>query len=258
MTRNQIEYWKLKQEEKASERTARIQSRYNRETVAETKRANLAREREINRANVVNAQIQRSYNQAQKNHWDWSRAETAAHNRRMEEIDTMRAESEQQYRQQSLANEQARIGLGYYQSAASLEGQKYAAGASYANVAMMDRANIARQAEINRSNLANEAIASENAQTRKLESYSGMLTSQTNAQNAATRAREQALEERKWNQAQLPKTQAETELLAQQALTQTAQRDRWTEQSHVERVNAFSNFLGGATKWATMIGGKVQ
>lgn len=258
MTRNQIEYWKLKQEEKASERTARIQSRYNRDSIAETKRANLARERETNRANTINFQLQRRRDEAQKNHWDWSRAETAAHNRRSEEIDTMRAEIDKQYKEQSVANEQARIGLGYYQSASALEGQKYAAGASYANVAMMDRANVARQAEINRSNLINEALASDSMQTRRIESYSGMMNAQTNAQNAATRAREQALDEKKWNQALLPKTMSEIELLGQQAQTQSAQRDRWGEQSHVERINAFSNVMGNLTKWTGVIGGMIQ
>lgn len=249
MTRNQIEYWKLEHEKEASARTARIQSRYNRESIAETKRANRARERETQRANTINFALQKARDEAQKNHWDWSRAETAAHNR---ELENLTAQSNQTYRdnfERQAALDQQHINLGYYQSQSSLEGSKYAAGAQYANVAMMDRANIARQAEINRSNLITESISQQQADTRRLESYSGMINAQTNAQNAATRAREQALDERKWNTALLPKTQAEVELLGQQAQTSAAQRDRWGEQSHVERVNAFTNAIGSIGKF---------
>lgn len=248
MTRNQIEYWKLKQEEKASERTARIQSRYNRETIAETKRANKARERENQRANTVNFALQRARDEAQKNHWDWSRAETAAHNREQERLSNLQISNEAAYRSEMARLEGERVNLGYYQSASALEGQKYAAGASYANVAMMDRANVARQAEINRSNLINESISQQREDTSRLNAYSNLQNAGVNATNAATRAREQALEEKKWNTALLPKTTAETELLAQQALTSSAQRDRWGEQSHVERVNAFTNLLGNVGK----------
>lgn len=248
MTRNQIEYWKLKQEEKASERTARIQSRYNRETIAETKRANRAREREAQRANTVNFALQRARDEAQKNHWDWSRAETAAHNREQERLSNLQITNDATYRSEMARLEGERVNLGYYQSASALEGQKYAAGANYANVAMMDRANVARQAEINRSNLINESISQQREDTSRLNAYSNLQNAGVNATNAATRAREQALEERKWNTALLPKATAETELLAQQALTSSAQRDRWGEQSHVERVNAFTNLLGNVGK----------
>lgn len=253
MTRNQIEYWKLKHEERASERSARIQARYNRESVAEQKRANLARERETQRANTINFALQKARDEAQKNHWDWSRAETAAHNRRSEELTAEQNATYRQNYERQHQLEQQRIDLGYYQSQASLEGTKYAAGANYANVAMMDRANIARQAEINRSNLVTEDINQQNAQTRSLEAKSGMLNAQANVQNAATRAREQVLDATKWNVAQLPKTRMETELLAQQAQSQIAQRDRWTEQSHVERVNAFSNTLGALGRIAGQV-----
>lgn len=260
MTRNQIEYWKLKEEEKASARTARIQSRYNRESIAETKRANRARERETQRANTINFALQKARDEAQKNHWDWSRAETAAHNR---ESERLQSEMNQTYAQNFQAQQQLerdRQALGYYQSAASLEGAKYAAGASYANVAMLDRANVARQEEINRANLVNEALQADRVYVESLNAKTSMLNAQANQSRAATEARKQALEGQKWNTALLPKTQAETELLGQQALTSSAQRDRWTEQSHVDRVNAFTNILGNVGKIAstTLLKGAVK
>lgn len=254
MTRNQIEYWKTQYEKRASERTARIQSNYNAKVTAETKRANLARERETRRANTINFALQKARDEAQKNHWDWSRAETAAHNREQEKLTAQMNETYRQNFEAQRNLDQQRIDLGYYQSAASLEGTRYAAGAQYANVAMMDRANVARQAEINRSNLVTESIQSKQADTQHLNALTGMVNAQTNAENAATRARELVLDATKWNTAQLPKTQAETELLGQQALTSAAQRDRWGEQSHVERVNAFTNLLGNATKVVAMKG----
>lgn len=244
MTKNQIEYWKSENEKKASERTARIQRAYNEKVTAETERANRARERETNRANTINFALQAKRDEAQKNHWDWSRAETAAHNRRSEELETQRLQQDYEYRQQSLTLEQERQALGYYQAASSLEGAKYAAGASYANVAMMDRANVARQAEINRSNLVNEQLQSEAQHTQLLNTLTNMKDAETRAANAATARQQANLDALKWNTALLPKTQAETELLGQQAATSAAQRDRWTEQSHVERVNAFTNVLG--------------
>lgn len=244
MTRNQIEYWKLKHEEKASARTARIQRRYNDQMVSETKRANLARERETNRANTINFALQAKRDEAQKNHWDWSRAETAAHNRETERIQSATQMANQAYQERQSVLDESRVALGYYQSASALEGQKYAAGASYANVAMMDRANVARQAEINRANLINESLQAQAQDTAERNSWTNRLNAQSNMTDSATRARQQVLEERKWNTAYLPKATAEIELLGQQAQTQTAQRDRWNEQSHVERVNAFTNVLG--------------
>lgn len=255
MTRNQIEYWKLKHEEKASARTARIQSRYNRETVAETKRANRARERETNRINTINAALQKARDEAQKNHWDWSRAETAAHNREVERETAQHNRSWEQLTAAQQEIDKSRVDLGYYQSSAALEGQRYSAGASYANVAMMDRANVARQAEINRANLINEGISQYNAETQRLNAGTQQAQAMNAARNAATQRLNYNLDVEKWNQAILPKTRSEIELLGQQAATSAAQRDRWTEQSHVERVNAFSNTIGQLTRIGALVGG---
>lgn len=254
MTRNQIEYWKLQHDKKASERTARIQSRYNRDVVAEQERSNKARERETNRLNTITLALQKARDEAQKNHWDWSRAETAAHNREQERLTAEQSLTYRQNYERQFNLDQQRVDLGYYQAASSLEGTRYAAGANYANVAMMDRANMARQAEINRSNLITESISQQQADTNQLNALTGMRQAEANLSNAATRAREQALEERKWNTGMFPKVQAETELLGQQSLTQSAQRDRWGEQSHVERINAFTNLLGNATRLTTLKG----
>lgn len=69
MTRNQIEYWKLKESEranKANEAHARNVLTYNYAVLAETTRANKEREKELYRSNTAQEQIQRT-----KNDRDW-------------------------------------------------------------------------------------------------------------------------------------------------------------------------------------------
>lgn len=160
MTQNQLAYWKQEEEKRSNlaqeaqaNRTQRWREYVDFHTLREQRRTHIANEGIAERQQVANDQ-----------HYQRADAEQARHNLISEQIQ----ERANQLQQQSIV-------LGYHQADVSrLNAQQAAAASRYAaslnyaigqaNVAETYRSNVARQAEINRSNLVNESFTSSRVQ----------------------------------------------------------------------------------------------
>lgn len=229
MTKNQLEYWKNQYEKHHNYEVRKETERSNRALEREQSRANRARERETLRANRASERLKAESQEQTRINNERNYVENAYHNARLEQQAVLSNE-----------NDRSRVALGYYQADRSASVGMAQAGAAYANVAEATRSHQAQESEIHRSNLINEGFRDYSERTAR-------INANTNATNATTRASENTLNWLKWG-TQRPNTEAQTNLLYQQALTSSAQRDRWAEQSHVDRVNAFGNVLGSVGK----------
>lgn len=152
MTRNQIEYWKLKEQQRSNKASQAEQSRSNKAQEQETVRSNRARESETHRSNLINESHQSNVlgetiraNKARESHNVATLQETKRSN----------VAREAETRRSNLANERE-----------------------------TNRSNVARETETMRSNLANESI-SRDRNTINREHYERM-DSETNRHNLVT------------------------------------------------------------------------
>lgn len=100
MTRNQIEYWRLKEQQRATDLTNALKA----DELAEAKRSNRAREYESQRSNLANERIKSEQNIINQGHYERSDAETQRHNVALEGISSAQ-----------LGVDKQKIALGYSQ-----------------------------------------------------------------------------------------------------------------------------------------------
>lgn len=178
MTRNQIDYWRLKEDKRHQKELERETERANRQASRDKRFAAMADLAARNRQAIINS-----------DHYTRMDSETNRHNLELERLQALAHE-----------NERARITLGYdqlsnAQTIAHINaGVGYAGvGAQYANIAEMNRANLAREqqlanelAETMRRNRSQENISQQQLGTQRLQAY--------------TQARKQSLAEEQWRQ----------------------------------------------------------
>lgn len=157
MTKNQIEYWKMIED-----------SRHNKEVERETNRANQAKEQEQQRSNLSNEDIAREKNKLTRQANTINQLYNERYLSETERANLAREAVNKQQADISAAN----LDLGYSQldNSYRIAGLNYAVGmanvgATYASIAEQNRANIAKETELNRSNLVNEALKWKSAGT---------------------------------------------------------------------------------------------
>lgn len=239
MTKNQIDYWRNQYEKRHQERVDRETRRANLAKEAEEFRSNKERERENVRTNRENEAIRREANRINDVASQRSVGEASRHNQASEALTAA-----------SLGVERERVDVANLSALYSKEVGMAQAGAAYANVAEMQRSNIARQEEINRANLINESIGRTDADTRRMNATASLLQAGAANSRASTSSRELDFSREKWSTAQLPNMMANTALISAQTQLAEAQTTRNVTGEHLDRVNAFNNVLGNFAKVA--------
>lgn len=262
MTHNQIEYWNYRENSRHNVETERETNRSNVARESETNRHNVVTETETHRSNVANEQlkgeendIRREANVINREHYERMDAETSRHNA-----------AQEYFSGRSLDTERERVTLGYYQSDQSLAGQMASVGAQYANVAEQQRAHMAQEAETNRSNLEKERETWRHNLAQEKVGWATSQAQQERASAASTQAsvsaRNQALEQQKWETAGYHNAYTQNKLMNEQAKTQQAQQERYKTQNRNDSINAgvnVANSLKGLLKdvaSAALKGGK--
>lgn len=181
MTKNQIDYQSHLERirsnvenERLNQRRQRWQEHVDFHNMRETKRANLAKEAEINRANVENERLKAESNNILATHYQTQNAETKRANQAREQLT---AESNEIQKQQVI--------LGYHTADVQRQNVLAQVGLGYSQLAETQRSHQANEVEINRSNLANERIK----RSGNISGYVSALANQTRAN----------LEVRKWD-----------------------------------------------------------
>lgn len=229
MTNNQIQYWRL-QEEKRHQKAVERETEKNNRRVSQDKRLQAYLEQKARaQANVITGAYNEKY-----------LTELSKHNRELEQLQYLQHQRELA----KLGFNQQQINLGYDQLAnartvASINaGVGYAqVGAQYANLAELQRANLAKeelqlrqQNEAMRHNLSAEEL--------------GWANQRVGQQQANANTRRQAFEEQKWSSIGYANE------VSKQALTWAQTNQAWanTELSQTQKslagVNAVSNLIG--------------
>lgn len=237
MTANQINYWNYVEN-----------SRHNKATEQEQKRSNLAQEGERSRSNQENEAILREKNAIAK----FQNIINARYNDRYLSETQRSNMAREQYNQQMADISAANIDLGYanMRNSYAIAGLNYGVGmanvgATYANIAEQQRANIARETELNRSNLVNEAVKWKSAGTEMFK--------------AQTQRQEQQLNLAKWSdpvvraqrQADYFHTIAQTSATnSQSSLNKSTEKLNSAKsfQSYTQGAKNISDLVGNATK----------
>lgn len=239
MTKNQIEYWRSQYLKKHEERMDRETKRSNKAREHEERRSNIARERENIRSNVARERLQQQANAINLHLGLRSQRETERRNRAIEEMQAISTEAERR-----------RVEVSQLQAEYNREVGLANAGASYAAVAENTRANMAREAEINRANLINESISQYQAETGRLNSTASLLQAGAAGQRAATGEKQLNFDVDKWNSTLRPQAESQTELNTQRAAHEEAQTKLETYNAYSNRLNVFGNLLGNVGRAA--------
>lgn len=228
MTANQINYWKLQEEKRANAARELETHRANLATERENKRSNRAREYETNRANLAQEALKKESNVINANF----NAETQRSHLAQERLTSVGQETDR-----------ARVALGYVQDATNRLVGLGNVQVGMANVAELTRSNIARQDEINRSNLVHEA----------------QLVRSTDSQvsNAFTNAGQLSLETTKWNQSGSDLQQQQIANYNSQTYLNYAKSGESMAQSKATPINVISNLAGSIGKWVAPVISKV-
>lgn len=226
MTQNQLRYWENQYTKRHNARVRAETERSNRVREAEERRAHLAQESENRRANRTREAISAFSARQNDLHQVQDLMEKSQHNRAVESAQVMSNELERQ-----------KVDLGYYQANKSAQVGLAGVGATYANVAATREANLAKQAEINRSNLINEGFTAARVANEQAGTRIDALKASYQGQDTATRRQSLGLETQKWRAMLQPETNARIALMNAQALGEANKRQINTFDAFTRAVN---------------------
>lgn len=238
--------------------TSRLQEdvRHNQTSEKETSRSNIAREFETNRSNVANEIETHRSNVARE-------VETNRHNRADEEIRNDQniinrehyLRMDEETHRSNLANEKIRSAEAQVKLRDVQTKQAYNTGSlalGYANLAENVRRSQVSEAneqyrlnELQRANLANEAIGRANASASQANASASLQNAYANAQNAQTNAinaetRQQELQHsiNKWENGERGLVESQTERTWEQATSEANSREVDIYNAETGRMNA--------------------
>lgn len=237
MTTNQLKYWENRYNKFHNAQVRQETERANRAQEREANRANLARERENERANREKEANARFVAKQNDLHTAQNYLEQVRHNAATEAASVYSNETDRQ-----------KVGLGYYQSDKSAQVGLANAGAAYANIAANERIQNARQAEINRSNLINEGFTAARVANEQAGTRIKAIEASTGEYDAATKRQQLGLESQKWRSMLQPESEAKTNLMYQQALTEKTKRGKTYADTALSGINMGLTIGGLITK----------
>lgn len=241
MTRNQIEYWNLKEQQRSNQAREMWQmqtldetkrsnlarevetARSNLANESETHRANLEREKETRRSNRANESINRERNTINREHYERMDTETERANRARESLE---GESNKIKSKDSSRNFTYNIGRLTEERRANMARESY---------------NLDYLAETWRHNTQQEGIGYANAQAAQTSAGAAYQSALANALNAQTRAGELDLARQKYTEVEWAQGLANTRKTQSEADKNAAYTNRLNNQSQIDTFNANVN-----------------